>query len=90
MNKIIKKILFKILPDEYKAVMLFGFIFFREKNPSEDLVRHEEIHLMQYKKDGAIKFYSSYIYQYIKNLIRYKNHNDAYRNISYEVEAYDK
>lgn len=51
------------------------------------LLRHEEVHVEQYARDGTIRFLARYFSEYLINLIKLRNHNEAYRAISYEVEA---
>jgi len=53
---------------------------------SDRLMQHEKEHVRQQQKEVFL-FYPKYFKEYIKNLIKYKNHNKAYRYISYEVEA---
>lgn len=45
---------------------------------------------MQVRKEGFLKFYLKYVYEFFVNLFRYGKINKAYRNISYEKEAYKK
>ena len=49
--------------------------------------RHEDKHKEQYKEDGIVKFLCKYLYEYLKCRIKGLNHNQAYLNISYEIEA---
>lgn len=80
--KIIKN---KIIPfPGYKAINLFGVIFCRA-DLSEVDKNHESIHTKQMKEMLYIPFYLWYIVEY---LIRLLGKGDAYRNISFEQEAY--
>ncbi len=85
--KIIKN---KYLPPAgYAAIMLFGVIFVRHGvKLSERIVRHEEIHKKQMFEMLIIFFYLWYGIEYMIRIFIYRNHNDAYRNISFEREAY--
>lgn len=79
----------KIIPFKgYKAINLFGFVFSRDILTEIDK-NHEAIHTYQMKKVGYVKFYIIYLYEYIKNLIKYRNNKLAYKNISFEIEAYN-
>lgn len=83
----------------YKSKWLFFFprnvvaftvgrhIYCRSDNPSEQLLRHETAHILQYEKYGIIRFLLIYYLDYLSGLTRYQNHNDAYLNIPFEVEA---
>lgn len=83
--------LLKILPHHYAAITLPWGVYFRhtEDETPNRVIIHELCHIQQIKRDGALKFYSVYIYEYLKNLIKFKNHYEAYINISYEKEAYN-
>lgn len=86
-------LLFKLpLLRNYEAIVLGRHCHTRysmEEFPIYLLV-HELIHQKQMDRHGVILFYIIYIKDYIKNLIKYRNHNAAYMNIPFEVEAYDK
>lgn len=47
---------------------------------NKKIINHERIHWMQQKRDWYIWFYIKYLYESITK---------GYRNISYEIEAYD-
>lgn len=83
-NSIIPKIL------KVDAIVLHPFIFFAEKNPKKTLINHELIHVEQIKRDGFLKFYYNYIKEYSFHRLQKMNHDQAYRSISYEKEAYEK
>lgn len=68
------------------AINLFGVIFARhEANLSETVLNHERIHTAQMKELGYILFYIIYFMEW---LIRLMLPGNAYRNISFEREAY--
>jgi hypothetical protein len=50
---------------------------------------HEQIHVNQIKKDGIVKFYGRYLWEYFQGRKQGLTHYQAYRNISYEKEAFD-
>lgn len=73
------------------GVNLFGVLFVRnDKRDSltDSVITHEEIHTLQMKELGYIWFYIYYLAEYIVNRFIYKNAYKAYRNISFEKEAY--
>lgn len=71
------------------AIVLFPFVLYREKVPSRSIVRHELVHLKQIKKNGIIKFYSRYLLEYFIGRKNGLSHFEAYKNISFEREAFD-
>lgn len=80
--KIIKN---KIIPfPGYKAINLFGVVFCRT-DLSEIDKNHEAIHTKQMKEMLYIPFYLWYFGEYI---VRLFGKGNAYRNISFEQEAY--
>lgn len=52
-----------------------------------DTVLHEQEHVRQIKANGIFKFYSLYLYEYLRNLFLFGNHTKAYENISFEIAA---
>lgn len=50
---------------------------------------HENIHLKQQKEMLIVFFYLWYGIEWIVRLIQYKDSHEAYRNISFEREAYN-
>lgn len=73
------------------GVNLFGILFVRnDKGGSltDSVITHEEIHTLQMKELGYIWFYIYYLAEYIVNYFICKNGYKAYRNISFEKEAY--
>jgi hypothetical protein len=80
--------LFKLpLLREYGAIVLGRHAFFKGE-PNEELIEHEMIHQRQMDKHGVIGFYCIYLKDYIKGLVKYGNHWEAYYNIPFEKEAY--
>ena len=70
----------------YKAINLFGVLFVREgAKISEQDLNHESIHTAQMKEMFYIFFYIWYIVEWVIRLFKKGN---AYRNISFEQEAY--
>jgi hypothetical protein len=52
------------------------------------LVIHKKIHLRQQMELRVIPFYITYVFEFLIRFIRYKDWNMAYRNSSFEREAY--
>ncbi len=79
-----------IIGRKFVGITLWPFIIIKDSRLKEDtsFVNHEEIHLVQQRELLVIPFYIWYTLEYIVRLIQYKNANEAYRNISFEREAY--
>lgn len=73
---------------KFRAITL-GLVIVIFRDETETLVRHELVHVMQFKKDPLL-FYPKYILEFVKNLWKYKDWMMAYHNISYEIEAREK
>lgn len=74
----------------YKCINLFGVLFVRKRaNMNNFDFNHEKIHTAQMKELWYIGFYLLYITEFIIGLLHYWNWKKAYRNISFEKEAYD-
>ena len=70
----------------FKAINLFGILFVRgNARINERTIRHEAIHTAQMKEMLYIFFYLWYFIEWIVRLFMKGN---AYRNISFEREAY--
>ena len=79
-----------LVPKGYTAIALFPFIIVRDKTMAQNtvLLNHERIHLRQQAELLILPFYIWYITEYFIRLIICKNRKQAYRNISFEREAY--
>jgi hypothetical protein len=79
-----------IVPKGYKGITLFPFIFLATAGLLEDnqLIRHERIHLRQQAECFMILFYLWYGIEFLLRYVKYKNKSLAYRNISFEREAF--
>jgi len=69
---------------------IFPFIFVHDQMMKENrvLINHERIHLRQQVELLILPFYLWYVTEYLINRLRYKDAKTAYRNISFELEAY--
>lgn len=75
----------------YVAMCVFPFIFVRKdtRRLSVTTIRHETIHGEQQKELLLIVFYLWYGLEFVIRWCAYGfNHNMAYKNISFEQEAY--
>lgn len=74
----------------FRAMNLFGIIFARKeyKQLSLRTLNHEAIHTAQMKELLYIGFYFWYVVEWFIKLFKF-GRKDAYRNISFEREAYD-
>jgi hypothetical protein len=52
------------------------------------LLRHELVHVRQAGELGALRFLWRYVMEYLRNRRRGMPHDDAYRAISFEAEAF--
>ena len=69
---------------------LWPFVVLKHPSLKEDVVflNHEQIHLRQQAELLVVFFYLWYSLEFLFRLIQYKNWHTAYRNISFEREAY--
>ncbi|MCX6823352.1 MAG: hypothetical protein NTX91_05205 [candidate division SR1 bacterium] len=75
-----------------RAIVLYPYILIGlspEETKEQGLLAHEWIHIQQIRRQGIFIFYVMYIYEWLINLWKYRNTEKAYKNISYEKEAYD-
>lgn len=70
------------------AIFPFVLIKYAELKKDRQIINHELIHLRQQLELLIIPFFILYLLDYLINLIRYRNHDRAYRNIVFEREAY--
>ena len=59
----------------------------RGHEDSAPLVAHELVHVRQYGESGFLRFLARYLSDYARNLVRLRNHREAYLAIPAEVEA---
>lgn len=72
------------------AMAIFPLIFIKHKALRYDtvVVNHELIHFRQQLELLILPFYVLYVLFYCINLVRFRNHCKAYRQIPFEKEAY--
>lgn len=81
----------KLIPFKgYVAMTIFPFIFARKeyKPIGKRTINHESIHLRQQMELLVIPFFIWYITEYLFRAIRYWSFKKAYKNISFEKEAF--
>lgn len=72
----------------FKAIACVWWIFARHEL-TDKTIRHEKIHIRQQKEMLVIFFLLWYGIEWLLRLIQYRNRMTAYKNISFEREAYD-
>ncbi|MFI0491751.1 hypothetical protein [Flavobacterium sp.] len=82
----------KIIPKGFRGIAIFPFVLVKYPLDKENLVfvNHERIHLRQQLELLLLPFFIWYCAEFLVRLIQYKNTDLAYRNISFEREAYAK
>ena len=81
-----------LLPRGYLGLTIFPFILLKNKNLKYDevLMNHERIHLRQQLELLVLPFFLIYLTEFMIRLIQYRHWHRAYKNISFEREAYFK
>ena len=79
-----------LVPKGYTGIAIFPFVFLKSKalKLNSVLINHEKIHLRQQLELLVLPFYIFYIIEFLLKLVQYKSWQKAYRNISFEREAY--
>ncbi len=79
-----------LIPKGYTGLTIFPFVFLKDRSFKGDaiLVNHEKIHLRQQLELLILPFYILYSLEFFVRLIQYKNWYLAYKNLSFEREAY--
>lgn len=73
----------------YIAIAIFPFVFIHKNYKGNTvIINHEKIHLRQQIELWWIVFFVWYLIEFLIKLIKYKNWDNAYKNISFEKEAY--
>lgn len=80
-NFIFKKSLVAITNPFTQRVHIISYNTFNRLNREEVLYKHEYIHVLQIRRDGALKFVVKYLLSFVKRGFKYNK-------IDYEVEAY--
>lgn len=79
-----------LLPKGFRGLTVFPFVFLKYRRDKENLIliNHERIHLRQQLEMFVIPFFIWYFFEYLIRLLQFRNKDLAYRNISFEREAY--
>lgn len=79
-----------LLRKKFVGITLWPFIVMKHEVLKEDKVflNHERIHLRQQLELLILPFFVIYGMEYLVRLVQYRNAYLAYRNISFEREAY--
>jgi len=72
---------------KYGAINLFGTVFAKRQLSSTDM-NHEYIHTLQQRELLFVCFYLLYFIEWLIRLVQFRDSHTAYRNISFEREAY--
>lgn len=80
----------KLVPRGYSGITIFPFVFFTHSSllQNQKLINHEKIHIRQQLELLVFPFFIWYILEFIFKWFRYQNVHLAYKNISFEREAY--
>lgn len=79
------------VPKGFSGITIYPFVFARENWRSDKIfINHEKIHLRQQLEMLIVPFFIWYVFEFLIRLLQYKNKDLAYRNISFEREAYAK
>ncbi|WP_433835821.1 hypothetical protein [Flavobacterium anhuiense] len=81
-----------LIPKGYRGMAVFPFVLMKYDfdKANRVFVNHEKIHLRQQLEMLVLPFFTWYVLEFFIRLIQYKNKDLAYRNISFEREAYEK
>ena len=81
-----------LIPKGFRGITLFPFIIVSENDLKQNqiVINHEKIHIRQQMELLILPFFIWYGIEFLIKWIRYKDKNLAYRNISFEKEAYAK
>ncbi len=79
-----------MVPKGFIGLTLFPFVFLKhaQLKLNRVLINHERIHLRQQLELLILPFFIWYGLEFLMRYSHYKNWHQAYRNISFEREAY--
>lgn len=58
-----------------------------DRSGRRELLAHELVHVRQYAETGTVRFLLRYLRDYVRGLVRLRDHRQAYLAIPTEVEA---
>lgn len=79
-----------LLAKGFRGVSIWPFVIIKNRKTAQDpiFINHEKIHLKQQIEMLILPFFICYLAEFFFRYLRYKNFFLAYRNISFEREAY--
>lgn len=79
-----------IIPKGFAGMTLYPFIFLKREDLKGNsvLINHEKIHLKQQRELLIVFFYVLYFLEWFIRLLMYRKTSLAYKNLSFEREAY--
>ena len=80
-------VIWNVFLGNFKGITIFPFIILKDKKTKDNkvVINHEKIHIEQQKELLVIPFF---IWYFVEWFIRLFMDGNAYRNISFEREAY--
>ena len=76
------------MPPGYAAITIGRLVIVRRHAAGDErLLRHELVHVEQWRRYGAVGFLRRYLGAYLRARWHGHNHREAYRRIPLEVEA---
>ncbi len=81
-----------LIPKGFRGLTVYPFILVKYREDLKDsiFINHEKIHIRQQVELLIIPFFIWYLAEYFVRLLQYKNGLLAYKNISFEREAYSE
>lgn len=79
-----------LIPKGYSGLAAFPFVLVKKEGYKENriFINHEKIHLRQQLELLIVPFFIWYSLEFLLRWYQYKDKNLAYRNLSFEREAY--
>ena len=79
-----------LIPKGFRGITLFPFIIVSETDLKQNsvMINHEKIHIRQQIELLILPFFVWYGIEFLIKWFSFKDKNAAYRNISFEREAY--
>lgn len=75
------------VPKGADGITIGSLVIVRRGKASPYLLRHELVHVRQWKRFGVVGFSARYLCSYLAWRLRGKNHRNAYLRIPLEIEA---
>ncbi len=79
-----------MVPKGYLGITIFPFVIIKYRSLKSNItfINHEQIHIRQQLELLILPFFIWYFIEFLIKFWRYKNWSLAYRNVSFEREAY--